>query len=319
MQELKQCIEAIVTTIVLEVAKRTEEESDMPKIFLDAGYKILNETKEPLQQMRSMLSTQDAHYFCDICFEVFGSINDMATKYYNGMLALGDGDELLEEAAIDRQTLQFKAKRIMIEPTQMLLNEIDNRLTRESITSARRAPVEVTAQNEKICKAVERCLEMPEREGASDGLLGVSTKALKTMKKRLGEKHPFYLERSSQVYDLAMTCIVKQYYMLQLEFYKSLPKSSDEDYYVSACRKVGRKAYELHLDTEIDIDDATRQFINDNYGIIWRHFSILDAFGDMPDYYKYASDGQQGIGGWLLGCFISICIQILVAILLAAC
>lgn len=181
----------------IETAQKTKNKG--PKARLQAGERLMKNTKSDLLKLKKLLSSTDLQY--QIIADKLGlEILQCGIDYYN------DSEE--PDAAIKAIKLQKYARSIVVgkmakdrckENVDILQNNIDNL-----------PPSEVINEDKAIHEELRKYCQLPDEISFALTLLNNTKPHLQSIKKKLGVGNAYYLNLSTFVVDNALYNIIKQ-------------------------------------------------------------------------------------------------------------
>lgn len=193
----------------IETAQKTKNKG--PKARLQAGEKLMTDTKSALSQLKSLLSSTDLQY--QIIADKLGlEILQCGIDYYN------DSEE--PDAAIKAMKLQKYALDIVVgqmakdrckENVDILQNIIDNL-----------PPSEVYEEDKAIRQCFKQFACQPHLIKYSIQLLKECAPFLVSIKEKLGNKHRYYLHISSEIVNTALSYLIDEVNAAQEEGFPKL-------------------------------------------------------------------------------------------------
>ena len=239
----------------IETAQKTKNKD--PKARLQAGEKLMTDTKSTLSQLKSLLSSTDLQY--QIIADKLGlEILQCGIDYYN------DSEE--PDAAIKAMKLQKYALDIVVgqmakdrckENVDILQNIIDNL-----------PPSEVFNEVKAIHKELRKYRLLPAKIYHASILLNNTKPHLEAIKRKLGVNNDFYLKISTLVVDNALHNLIEEV-------------NAAQEQPTSETKKALREAWNTTL--IMDTFDIDQDFRNNRYA------SNRSVLKDLYERYNVAS------------------------------
>ncbi len=165
----------------------------------NAGVKLMNDTKEPLSQLRTFLSTDDLQYQT-IADKLGLEILQCGIDYFN------NSDE--PDAAHKAMTLQSYAMNIVV--GEMAKNRCKQNVDILKKIIDELPPAEVFAEDRAIREELKKYRQLPEKICHAVTLLNNTKPHLQTIKAKLGVENTYYLKVSTQVVNNALHNIIEE-------------------------------------------------------------------------------------------------------------
>ena len=194
-----QTIGPLISKISAEVEKAKKTDRKNPNARKEAGQKLIVATKEPLQQLRGILSVNDPQYSM-IADKLGLEILQCGIDYYNN----SEDDD----AAHTAMKIQKYAQSVVVgqmakdrcqENVKILQKIIDNL-----------PPREVMAEDKAIKAALSKFVKLPDKISHAVTLLNETKPHLQSIKKKLGDSNAYYLKISTQIVGNALHNIVEE-------------------------------------------------------------------------------------------------------------
>ncbi len=250
----------------IETAQKTKNKG--PEARLQAGEKLMTDTKSALSQLKSLLASTDLQY--QIIADKLGlEILQCGIDYYN------DSEE--PDAAVKAMKLQKYALDIVVgqmakdrckENVDILQNIIDNL-----------PPSEVYEEDKAIRQCFKQFASQPHLIKYSIQLLKECAPFLVSIKEKLGNKHRYYLHISSEIVINALNYVVKEVENAQDEGFPKLKNVLIEAWRAQLYMD------KFDLDSEFkqgcykNIRDSLYGIIKKNKGFEWPIFSSKYKYG----------------------------------------
>ena len=195
-----QTIGPLVSKISAEVSRAKNVDHKDPKARKEAGQSLMMATKEPLQQLKSILSDSDSQYVV-IADKLGMEILQCGIDYYN------NSEEY--EASFEAMKLQKYALSVVVgqlakerceENVKILQKNIDNLPPNK----------EVFAEDKEIKKELAKFVKLPDKISHAITLLNGTKDYLQSIKQKLGSTNEYYLKISTQVVGNALHNVIEE-------------------------------------------------------------------------------------------------------------
>lgn len=165
----------------------------------NAGIKLMNETKEALIQLKTLLSSTDLQY--QMIVDKLGlEILQCGIDYYNDSEAADAAHKAMKLQAYALSVVIGKmAKERCKENVDILQNIIDNL-----------PPAEVFAEDRAIKEELRKFCQLPDKISHAVTLLNNAKPHLQAIKKKLGSTNTYYLKISTQVVGNALHNVIEE-------------------------------------------------------------------------------------------------------------
>lgn len=164
-----------------------------------AGTKLMNDTREPLKQLASLLSPSDLQY--GMLADKLGlEILQCGIDFYN--------DSKNEEVAPRAMTLQSYAQSVVVGDMARQRCQENMDILQEIIDAL--PPAEVTFEHKAIKEEIQKFSAEPDEIQYSITLLNDTRSWLLTINQKLGANHPCYLRISTEVVRNALHKVVEE-------------------------------------------------------------------------------------------------------------
>lgn len=164
-----------------------------------AGTKLMNDTREPLKQLASLLPPSDLQY--SMLADKLGlEILQCGIDFYN--------DSKNEEVAPRAMTLQSYAQSVVV-------GDMARQRCRENVDILQKIidalpPAEVAFEHKAIKEEIRKFSVEPDEIQYSRTLLNNTRSWLSTIKQKLGANHPYYLRISTEVVSNALHNVIEE-------------------------------------------------------------------------------------------------------------
>lgn len=255
-KSVKPIVERIQSAI--ETAKASKGKGSTARY--DAGVKLMNDAKVPLQQLRTFLPTTDLQYQM-IADKLGLEILQCGIDYYNGS---EEADAAHKAMPIQRYAMEIvvgkMAKDRCKENVDILQNIIKNL-----------PPMEVFAEDKAIKEELGKFCQLPEKISHAVTLLNNTKRHLQSIKSKLGADNTYYLKMSTLVVSNALHNIIEEVNAVQQDQTieiggQQVPMSFllDRDGKMRQIRKTLQAAWEatLIMDTfEMEPEFKTKRYL----------------------------------------------------------
>lgn len=227
-----------------------------------AGTKLMNDTREPLKQLASLLPPSDLQY--SMLADKLGlEILQCGIDFYN--------DSKNEEVAPRAMTLQSYAQSVVV-------GDMARQRCRENVDILQKIidalpPAEVAFEHRLIREELGKFLLEPDEMRFSLTLLNNTRSWLLTIKQKLGVNHPYYLRISTEVVSNALYNLIEEVNTASLKVEK-LQRESTESL------DVGRELLRLSR-LVLVLRNA------------WEAIVLMDSFDMEPDFKRNRYDEQR--------------------------
>lgn len=250
----------------IETAQKTKNKG--PEARLQAGEKLMTDTKSALSQLKSLLASTDLQY--QIIADKLGlEILQCGIDYYN------DSEE--PDAAIKAMKLQKYALDIVVgqmakdrckENVDILQNIIDNL-----------PPSEVYEEDKAIRQCFKQFASQPHLIKYSIQLLKECAPFLISIKEKLGNKHRYYLHISSEIVNTALSYLIDEVIAAQEEGFPKLKNVLIEAWRAQLCMDKFDLDSNFRTGHYKEIRDALYRIIERNQGFKSSIFSFEYKYG----------------------------------------
>lgn len=194
-KNVKPLVERIQSAI--ETAKASKGKGSVARY--NAGVKLMNDAKVPLQQLRTFLPTTDLQY--QMIVDKLGlEILQCGIDYFNGS---EEADAAYKAMPLQRYAMEIvvgkMAKDRCKENVDILQNIINNL-----------PPMEIFAEDKAIKEELRKFCRLPEKISHAVTLLNNTKSHLQSMKSKLGANNSYYLKISTQVVGNALHNIIEE-------------------------------------------------------------------------------------------------------------
>ena len=194
-KNVKPLVERIQSAI--ETAKASKRKGSVARY--NAGVKLMNDAKVPLQQLRTFLPTTDLQY--QMIVDKLGlEILQCGIDYFNGS---EEADAAHKAIPLQRYAMEIvvgKMAKDRCKENMDILQNIINNLP----------PTEVFVEDTSIKEELRKFCQLPEKISHATTLLNNTKRHLQSIKNKLGANNPYYLKISTQVVGNALHNIIEE-------------------------------------------------------------------------------------------------------------
>ena len=199
----------------IETAQKSKNKG--PEARLQAGEKLMTDTKSALSQLKSLLSSTDLQY--QIIADKLGlEILQCGIDYYN------DSEE--PDAAIKAMKLQKYALDIVV--GQMAKDRCKKNVDILQKTIDNLPPQEVYDEDKAIHEELRKYCQLPDKICHAITLLNNTKPYLKTIKHKLGIDNVYYLRISTEIVDNALFNLIEEVNAAQKQSSSTIVKALKE-------------------------------------------------------------------------------------------
>ncbi len=256
--------EKLVSPLICKISEEVEKtkkvnhkDADARKI---AGQKLIESTKEPLQQLQSVLSRTDSQYQM-IADKLGEEILQCGIDFYNN----SDDDN----AAVTAMSLQMYALSIVVGTLKKQRCDENLKILQKIINNL--PPIEVRTEDKAIKEALNRFVELPDKICYAVTLLNETKIHLQSIKQKLGASNAYYLKLSTQVVGNALHNVIEEVNAVQrdddLLFGLRVGYMSSPQERITKIKRTVREAWlatKLMDEFDMDADFKTRYNQNRN-------------------------------------------------------
>ena len=267
------------------VAKAKTSRGQGPMARLQAGKVLNKEAKMPLFKLRKLLGTKDPQTI-SISDKVSNEILSCSIDYYNDTPGTTGAEEAMKLQKMASQlALGAMTKQRCSENGETLQEVIDSL-----------PPREVASMDERIVIALRKYCNLPDLIVHAVKLIEETRVPLSDMRTALGESHPFYINRSSQIVGNALSNLVAEVNAKQKAFNETPSGSSAE--------KKARNEYKKAVDEARSLGQVlkTHAMNDETRTRLERNLATLE---DLYKQLKESEDGDSGLSTFL-GCLLKI-------------
>ena len=223
-----------------------------PTARLNAGTKLMNNTKADLAQLKQFVPTSDLQYQM-IADKLGLEILQCGIDYYN--------DSDAPEAARKAMVLQKYAQSVVV--GKMAKDRCKENVDILTRIIAELPPSEVFAEDRAIKEELRKFTRLPDKISYSMNLLNNTKPHLQAIKSKLGSSNGYYLKISTQVVGNALHNVIEEVNALQNDSTFQLNMILDKSAALSSLRSVLRSAWQA---TKLmDTFDMESDFKNSRY------------------------------------------------------
>lgn len=194
-----QTVGPLISKITAEVEKAKRTDRKNPNARKEAGQKLIVATKEPLQQLRGILSVNDPQYSM-IADKLGLEILQCGIDYYNN----SEDDD----AARMAMKLQKYAQSVVV--GQMAKDRCQENVKILEKIIDELPPKEVISEDKAIKKELAKFVKLPDKITYSVALLNGTKAHLQSIKQKLGNTNDYYLRISTQIVGNALHNIIEE-------------------------------------------------------------------------------------------------------------
>ena len=237
-------------TSAIDVCKSSRGKG--PTARLNAGTKLMNDTKADLTQLKQFVSTSDLQYQM-IADKLGLEILQCGIDYYN--------DSDAPEAARKAMVLQKYAQSVVV--GKMAKDRCKENVDILTRIIAELPPSEVFAEDRAIKEELRKFTRLPDKISYSMNLLNNTKPHLQAIKSKLGSSNGYYLKISTQVVGNALHNVIEEVNALQNDPNFKVNMILDKSAALSSLRSVLRSAWQA---TKLmDTFDMESDFKNSRY------------------------------------------------------
>lgn len=223
-----------------------------PTARLNAGTKLMNDTKDDLTQLKQFVSASDLQYQM-IADKLGLEILQCGIDYYN--------DSDAPEAARKAMVLQKYAQSVVV--GKMAKDRCKENVDILTRIIAELPPSEVFAEDRAIKEELRKFTRLPDKISYSMNLLNNTKPHLQAIKSKLGSSNGYYLKISTQVVGNALHNVIEEVNALQNDPTFQVNMILDKSAALSSLRSVLRSAWQA---TKLmDTFDMESDFKNSRY------------------------------------------------------
>lgn len=226
-----------------------------PEARLNAGTKLMNDTKVDLTKLRQFVSSSDLQYQM-IADKLGLEILQCSIDYYN--------KSDVAEAAHKAMVLQEYAQSVVV--GKMARDRCKENVDILTRIIAELPPSEVFAEDRAIKEELRNFTRLPDKISYSMNLLNNTKPHLQAIKSKLGSSNGYYLKISTQVVGNALHNVIEEVNALQNNPTFQLNLMSDKSAALSSLRSVLHSAWQATklMDTFDKESDFKKQRYNEN-------------------------------------------------------
>ena len=237
-------------TSAIDVCKSSRGKG--PTARLNAGTKLMNDTKADITQLKQFVSTSDLQYQM-IADKLGLEILQCGIDYYN--------DSDAPEAARKAMVLQKYAQSVVV--GKMAKDRCKENVDILTRIIAELPPSEVFAEDRAIKEELRKFTRLPDKISYSMNLLNNTKPHLQAIKSKLGSSNGYYLKISTQVVGNALHNVIEEVNALQNDPNFKVNMILDKSAALSSLRSVLRSAWQA---TKLmDTFDMESDFKNSRY------------------------------------------------------
>lgn len=194
-----QTIGPLINKISSEVDKTKKVDHKDAKARLEAGQKLMNVTKEPLQQLKGILSVSDGQYVM-IADKLGSEILQCGIDYFNN----SDDDD----AAHTAMTIQNYAQSVVVGSLAKQRCDENVKILQQIIDQL--PPKEIIHEDRAIKKELEKYSKLPDKITYAITLLNNTKPHLQAIKQIVGVGDKTYLDLSTLVVNNALHNVIEE-------------------------------------------------------------------------------------------------------------
>lgn len=194
-----QTIGPLINMISTEVDKTKKVDHKDPKARIEAGEKLMWVTKEPLQQLKNILTAKDPQYVMT-ADKLGQEILQCGIDYFNNT---NDNEAARKAITLQKYALTIvegQLARQRCEENVKILEKIIDNLP----------PTEVMAEDMAIKAALSKYVKLPDKITHAVTLLTETKQHLQDIKSKLGSTHTYYLRMTTLVVNNALHNVIAE-------------------------------------------------------------------------------------------------------------
>lgn len=251
-----------------------------PTARLNAGTKLMNDTKADLTQLKQFVSASDLQYQM-IADKLGLEILQCGIDYYN--------DSDAPEAAHKAMVLQKYAQSVVV--GKMAKDRCKENVDILTRIIAELPPSEVFAEDRAIKEELRKFTRLPDKISYSMNLLNNTKPHLQAIKSKLGSSNGYYLKISTQVVGNALHNVIEEVNALQNDPTFQVNMILDKSAALSSLRSVLRSAWQA---TKLmDTFDMESDFKNSRYNENRRTLSNMCSQVGVSTYTSSSSSSSS--------------------------
>lgn len=251
-----------------------------PTARLNAGTKLMNDTKADLTQLKQFVSASDLQYQM-IADKLGLEILQCGIDYYN--------DSDAPEAARKAMVLQKYAQSVVV--GKMAKDRCKENVDILTRIIAELPPSEVFAEDRAIKEELRKFTRLPDKISYSMNLLNNTKPHLQAIKSKLGSSNGYYLKISTQVVGNALHNVIEEVNALQNDPTFQVNMILDKSAALSSLRSVLRSAWQA---TKLmDTFDMESDFKNSRYDENRRTLSNMCSQVGVSTYMSSSSSSSS--------------------------
>lgn len=199
-----QTVGPLINKISSEVDKTKKVDHKDPNARNKAGLNLMMTTREPLQQLKSILTVEDSQYQM-IADKVGLEILQCGIDYFNN-----SDDEDKHRAAMN---MQKYAQSIVVGTLAKQRCNENVRILKEIIDSL--PPISVMEEDRAIKQELRKFVQLPDKIEHSMNLLRNTKQHVQSIKRELGISNAYYLKISTQIIQNALHNVIEEVNAIQ--------------------------------------------------------------------------------------------------------
>lgn len=257
-------VKPLIATLQAAISIAKASKGKGPDARLAAGTKLMNDTKKPFAQLKTLLSANDLQYQM-IADKLAQEILQCGIDYYNESEAA--------DAAYKAMKLQTYALSIVVgkmakdrckENVDILQNIIDNL-----------PPQEVFVEDKAIKEELRKFCQLPDKICHAVTLLNNSKPYLQAMKQKLGVNNAYYLKISTQVVGNALHNVIEDVNQVQ-------------QYFSNIVETMKTRGIDPYLLNGLDLDISPTKVLENKVKPVvreaWKATILMDSFDMELDF-----------------------------------
>ena len=196
---IKESVNPLIAQIQSSIDVAKSSRGKGPTARYNAGVKLMKDTTEPLQQLKSFLSTTDLQYQM-IADKLGLEILQCGIDYFNGSNAYDAARKAMRIQSYAMGVVVGKMAKDRCKENVDILQKIINDLP----------PKEVFAEDRSIHEELRNFRQFPETISNAETLLNETKPHLQSIKAKLGTSNAYYLKLSTQVVNHALHNIIEE-------------------------------------------------------------------------------------------------------------
>lgn len=275
-----QTVAPLISKILVEVENTKKVDHKDPKARIEAARKLVRNTKDAFQELKSILSENDLQYQM-IADKLGLEILQCGIDYFN------NSDD--NDAPYTAMKMQKYAQSVVVgnlakqrcdENVNILQKIIDNL-----------PPKEVIAEDKAVKAELEKFVRLPDKISYALTLLNNTKPHLQSIKRKLGATNDYYLKLSTQIVGNALHNVIEEVNAVQIS-----ENSMDEKSLVLLKMAIREAWKAITIMEEFDIENGLKLHFNKNREIlepIYKEIEMAETrsrLSHMLNYHPYEID-----------------------------